>query len=131
MKKLSSHTLQALFNHYNTDHDCVHYALDWNPPHGTHTLTQKAQFYEYALLDGRRIVPASRTRRKHAGSSLVKVMWGEKTYTGIVDNIFQHVQQGILEETLWEEIRWMKYRDETPVDGDPWSELYVLLLFSL
>jgi hypothetical protein len=131
MQKLSSHALKALFDHYNTGHIRVHYALARNPPHGTYMLTQKVQLYEYALLDGRRIVPASRTRRKHAGSSLVKVTWNEKTYTGIVDNIFRHIQWGIEEETLWAEIRWMKYRDETPVDGDPWIELYVPLLFLL
>jgi hypothetical protein len=129
MQKLSSHTLKALFHHYNTEEIRIHYALAQNPPHGTHTLSQKAQFYEYALLDGCCIVPASCTCCKHAGSSLIKVTWTGKTYCGVVDNIFQHVQQRILEEILWAEIQWMKYHDQTPVDGDPWSELYVLLVF--
>jgi hypothetical protein len=123
MNKISVFVLQALFTYYNAGTvQRVHYALDRKPPRTSQMLNQRAQFYEYALLDGRRIVPASRTRRKHAGSSLVKVIWNGKMCVGIVDNIFRHTQRSFEDDQLWAEMRWMKLRDESPVVDDPWHD---------
>jgi hypothetical protein len=120
-EKLSNHVQRALHDYYNYNGDKrVHYALDREPPRGSYELNQKAQFYEYALLGGRRIVPSTRSRRKNAGSSLVKVIWENRSYAGIVDRIFRHHQRGIDVDDLWAEMRWMVRRDESPVEDDIW-----------
>jgi len=118
---MSNHVQHALFSYYNSHGESrVHYALDRNPSRGSYVLNQKAQFYEYALLGGRRIVPSTRSRRKNAGSSLVKVVWDNRSYAGIVDRIFRHHQRGIDAEDLWAEMRWMVRRDGSPVEDDIW-----------
>ena len=122
-QSISEAAQTALLQHYNSGViQKVHHFLARNPSTGSRLLKPTAtRFYEHALLDGRRITPTTRTRRKTAGLCLVKVIWQAKMFAGIVENIFRHDQPGILDTTIWAEMRWMKYLDLTPVEGDPWS----------
>jgi len=113
----------ALVRHYNSGNiGRVHHMLTRQPPRGSRLFTVTgAKYFEYALLDGRRITPSTRTRRKTAGSSIVKVIWKGCMFAGIVENIFRHMQKDVLDDTIWAEIRWMKHLDVSPVENDPWS----------
>lgn len=114
----------ALVKHYNSGGVArVHHLLTRQPPRGSRQFSSQGRYFEYALLDGRRITPASRTRRSNAGSSIVVVIWNGGRFAGIVESIFRHDQRNILDDTIWAEIRWMKRSDLCPVEGDPWSEL--------
>ena len=96
--------------------------LTQQPPRGSRLFTATSmKYFEYALLDGRRISPTTRTRCKTAGSSIVKVIWKGSMFAGIVENIFRHTQRDILDDTIWAEIRWMRHLDVSPVENDPWS----------
>lgn len=120
---LSDPAQAALLRHYNTGGiQRVHHFLTRKPPRGSKLLKPTAvRFYEYALLDGWRITPITRTRRRTAGSSLVKIVWEGKTFAGVVETIFRHDQPGIMEDRVWTEIRWMKHLDLIPAEDDPWS----------
>lgn len=119
-----SENLQAtLMRHYNSNGvHRVHTVLTRQPPRGSVLFKPTTvRFYEHALLDHRRIVPTTRTRRRTAGSSLVKVTWREQMFAGIVESIFHHDQPRIEDGILWAEIRWMKHLDVVPAANDPWS----------
>jgi hypothetical protein len=113
----------ALVKHYNSGNiGRVHHMLTRQPPRGSCLFTATGgNYFEYALLDGRRITPTTRTRRKTAGSSIVKVVWEGSMFAGLVENIFRHAQKDVLDNTIWAEIRWMKHLDVSPVENDPWS----------
>ncbi len=87
-----------------------------------------AFFFSYVLIDGRRITPTSQTRRKHAGSSLVKVLHDGAVLYGVVLNIFRHDQPGVDDDTLWAEMNWMKPVDECPLENNIWADLCVTSL---
>ena len=118
----------ALLQYYNLGGiQKVHHFLARAPSAGSRLLKPTAtRFYEHALLDGQRITPTTRTHRKTAGSCLVKVIWEEKMFAGIVENIFRHDQPGMMDTTIWAEMRWMKYLDLAPIEGDPWSIVLVM-----
>lgn len=120
---LSDSAQAALLRHYNSGGiHRVHHYLTRNPPRGSTLFRPTAvRFYEYILLDGRRIVPTTRTRRRTAGSSLVKVTWKEQMFAGVVKTIFHHDQPRITEDIVWAEIDWMKHLDLAAVEDDPWS----------
>lgn len=114
----------ALFAQYNSDRQySVHYALDPNPHPGSSRLQDFALFHDFALLDGRRITPLSRSARELSGSSIVKALIGEDFWYGEVISIFTHAQPGIANGSqLLAEFRWMKELPLSPVDDDPWSD---------
>jgi hypothetical protein len=128
---ISEAVQSALLQHYNSGGvQRVHHFLARNPSAGSRLLKANAtRFYEYALLDGRRITPTTRTRRKTAGSCLVKVMWEGKMFAGVVESIFHHDQPSVANATVWAEMRWMKYLDLSPVEGDPWSIVSVSITY--
>lgn len=81
-------------------------------------------FYDFALLDGRRITPASKSTRESFGSSLIKARVGPDFYYGEIISIFSHVQPNAADGSqLQAEFRWMKELALSPVQDDPWSEL--------
>lgn len=98
----------------------VHHVLNRVHSADSLPLSQVAQFYEYALLQGRRITPLTRSRRKSAGSSLISIEWHGRWYAGEVLSIFHHLQSDLLVQPLFAEIRWLKPLDISPIDGDPW-----------
>jgi hypothetical protein len=120
--ELGGYALDALKNHYNRERECVHHILDRNPPLGSQRLRRTATFYEYILLDGRRITPTQRTLRKNAGSSLIKTVIHGQRFCGAVASFFRHEQPNITDDTLWAEVTWMEDQFLSPVDGDPWSD---------
>ena len=114
----------ALLNHYNTDGRIrVYSMLTRSPPEGANLLKQTAQFLNYALLDGRRITPLSRSQRESAGSSIICINWQGRTHSGEVLNIFEHNQYILGSPMLFAEIRWMKQSAYSPVDDNPWLGL--------
>ncbi|KIJ09289.1 hypothetical protein PAXINDRAFT_87673 [Paxillus involutus ATCC 200175] len=122
-QRLSDDARVALYHHYNRQEKKVHYALEINHPHTSSQLNDFALFYQFVLLDGRRLTPLSKTTRESARSSLVKVLINDKSYYGEVINIFSHTQAGLSDGTqLLAEFRWMIELPLSPVEGDPWSE---------
>ncbi|KIJ57838.1 hypothetical protein HYDPIDRAFT_171515, partial [Hydnomerulius pinastri MD-312] len=124
-QRVSDQLRVALYMHYNSMRPhSVHYALESTPRPGSTQLNDFGLYYQYALLDGRRITPLSRTNRESAGSSIVKGMIEDKTYYGEVINIFSHRQLGVTDGMqLLAEMRWMIELPLSPVENDPWSDL--------
>lgn len=124
---LSDNARAALYNRYNQVTKAIYYPLDRHIPHGAFILNSCAQFYNYALLDGRRITPLSRSLRNSAGSSIIQSIWNDTTYAGEVLNIFHHPQKGVARSILFAEIRWMKKLDLCPMASSnnnfPWDKL--------
>jgi len=68
-----------------------------------------------------------RSQRENAGSYIIKYIWRDDYHAGEVINIFHHQQTGILDESLFTEVRWMKHLSISPLaGGDPWEDLYVV-----
>jgi hypothetical protein len=131
-EKLSDPARLALLRGYNATQPRVHFILDRVFHPQSVPLHDYAVFYCYGLLDGRRITPASQSKRASAGSYLVKVESEGKTWYGEVINIFRHPQPGVpgtMTERLLAEFRWMKEVPISPVNDDPWSDLWVFPLF--
>lgn len=85
-----------------------------------------ACFYEYVLVDGRRITPLSNNLRKSAGSSIIKVLWDGDMFAGEVLSFFHHDQPCVNDKTLFAEVKWLKHLPDTcAAAGDPWFALYV------
>ena len=124
---LSDTARASLYAFYNANGPRVHYALERNHAPNTRVLHDNAQFYNYALLDGRRITPTSRSRRELVGSSIIKYIWNGEPYGGEVINIFHHAQPNTDSSTLFAEIRWMKRSNHSPLCSHenpyPWHEL--------
>jgi hypothetical protein len=121
-KSVNGFALDILKTHYNQDQIRVHSYLDRHPARGVRFLKTSATFFEYILLEGRRITPLQRTLRKSAGSSIVKANIDSKRYCGLVLSFFRHDQPGIFDNTIWAELIWMEEQDLSPVEDDPWSE---------
>jgi hypothetical protein len=115
--------LEALKDHYNRDAPLVHHVLDPNPPPRSQRLRRLGTFYDYIILDGRRITPTQRTLRKNAGSSLIKAVIQGQEFCGVVQSFFRHHQPDIADDTLWAEVIWMEEENLSAVEDDPWSEL--------
>ncbi|KAJ7770025.1 hypothetical protein B0H16DRAFT_1777103, partial [Mycena metata] len=115
----------GLFKYYNRNRSQVHFAR--LPTSRTSMLAPHVDFYEFALLDGKRITATSRSRRNTAGSSLIQVRHGDEdeAYAGEIRHIFRHSQTGVAEpnDTILAHIEWMKRSDLTPLDGSefPWN----------
>jgi hypothetical protein len=114
--------LHALVDYYNKDGVRVSLA-NFNfggTTSKTEVLHSYADTYNYALLDGRRLTPTTRSRRQTAGSSLVQVIFDGEPFAGELHTIFRHKQVGIpdSEHTLLAFIRWMVPSGRTPLDDD-------------
>jgi hypothetical protein len=116
----------ALLNHYNDGRSepAVHHRLDRTATSSA-VLRRRAEFFDYLLLDGRRITPSALTRRVHEGSSLVKAAVKGSELVGVVVSLFRHRQPGIQEDIIWAEMRWMKELQLCPTDKDYWMPLCV------
>ncbi|KII89950.1 hypothetical protein PLICRDRAFT_571418 [Plicaturopsis crispa FD-325 SS-3] len=120
---LSQEARLGLHVYYNqTTPGRVHYALEARQTPHSRRLLESAEFFDWALLDGRRITPTSRTLRNSAGSSIVKVIYDGEPFSGEVRSIFRHNQPGIADTTVFAEVEWMKLLDLSPVEDDPWSQ---------
>ncbi|KAJ7816560.1 hypothetical protein B0H13DRAFT_1663304, partial [Mycena leptocephala] len=75
--------------------------------------------YNFALLDGRRVTPTSRSSRHSAGSAIVQVRIGTGRYAGEIRSIFSHQQTlgQTAVRTLFVAIAWMQVSDFTPLDN--------------
>ncbi|KZT18250.1 hypothetical protein NEOLEDRAFT_1080673, partial [Neolentinus lepideus HHB14362 ss-1] len=121
LQPLSRSAILALCNHYNSQGTRVHMPLEQQPLCGTRPVAPSALFFDYAVLDGRGIIPTSHTHRKNAGSSLVKVIIDGQMYGGEVHQIFQHFQRDIRDDVIWAEMRWMKPVKKILTRKDVWS----------
>lgn len=74
--------------------------------------------YDFALLDGRRITPTSRSSRNSAASAIIQARIGNEREAGEILSLFIHNQTGISNSgnTLLAAIRWMKKSDFTPLE---------------
>ncbi|KAJ7233434.1 hypothetical protein C8J57DRAFT_1577602, partial [Mycena rebaudengoi] len=79
-----------------------------------------ADFFEFALLDGRRITPTTRSRRSTAGSSLIQVRHKDEAFAGEIRHILRHRQPGNTDSqnTLLVWVAWMKVSNFTPLNRD-------------
>ncbi|KAJ6532811.1 hypothetical protein B0H10DRAFT_2247399 [Mycena sp. CBHHK59/15] len=111
----------ALYDYYNRDPD--YQQIRYNAREGDEdlaTLILLADVYDYALLDGRRITPTTRSRRNTAGSSIIQTYFGDEAWAGEVRAIFLHRQPGVSksEETLLIMVAWMKESEYGPLNDD-------------
>lgn len=122
-QSLSTLALKYLHGYYNSGGQArVYYSTSRHIPPGARLLSPSAIFYKYALLDGRRVVPLTRTQRRTAGSSIVRVLLDGRALGGEVLSLFCHSQPGINNDTLWAEMRWMKRVYAVPTREDLWVQ---------
>ncbi|KAJ7305462.1 hypothetical protein DFH08DRAFT_825153 [Mycena albidolilacea] len=126
-EKLDDLIRQGLEYYYNKDQPQVHYLLAVNPSPNTSTLASHAETYNFALLDGRRITPTSRSERNTAGSSIVQARINNKRHAGEIRSIFVHRQPGVQgsSETVLAAVAWMKRSEHTPLENPKfvWDQL--------
>lgn len=107
----------------------------WEGGRDLPVLLPYADVYEYALLDGRRITPTTRSRRNQAGSSIIQARFQGEECAGEVRTIFLHRQPGIpsAEETVLITVNWMNESKFSPLDGGDrgfvWHQLCVSTLY--
>jgi hypothetical protein len=121
----------GLVNHYNKHEPTVHLPFaDLPPGSSTKILGSYVQTYNYALLDGRRIIPTTRARARSAESGLIQIQFKGEAYVGEVRVIFQHDQMGIpgSKDALLAYIKWLKPSNLTPLNNNAfvWNDLSVL-----
>ncbi|KAJ6459896.1 hypothetical protein C8R45DRAFT_802459, partial [Mycena sanguinolenta] len=89
-------------------------------------LRPHADFYKYALLEGRRLTPTTESRRNTAGSSLIQVRYHDLPFAGEIRYIFQHAQTGVVDfesPEILVRVEWMKTTNLTPLDNVTlWSD---------
>ncbi|KAJ7708084.1 hypothetical protein B0H17DRAFT_1124864 [Mycena rosella] len=118
----------GLLNYYNRDAPTVHLPLaNLQPGARTKMLDPHAETYNYATLDGRRIVPTTRSKGGSAKAALVQVDFKGETHVGELRVIFRHAQPGLptSKDTLLAYINWLKRSDLTPLDDNKfiWKDL--------
>jgi hypothetical protein len=103
----------------------VHLSQESNPPPNSVPLNNKANFFKYAFLDGRRIYASAHSRHSSLGSSLIKYMHLIKNNPccGLVTLIFNHNQSG--QTTLFAQVSWMQYDWSTPLKHYIWDSMYI------
>ncbi|KAF8181189.1 hypothetical protein K438DRAFT_1768026 [Mycena galopus ATCC 62051] len=115
----------GLLRHHNREGPKVYFAHSTNPVAGTIMLSPVVDFYNFALLDGKRLTPTTRSRRNTAGSSLIQVRYKSEAFVGEVRQILRHIQPGIttLNNVMLVHVSWMKRSNLTPLDGGrfPWD----------
>ncbi|KAK6974626.1 hypothetical protein R3P38DRAFT_2378737, partial [Favolaschia claudopus] len=106
----------GLFRYYNQDRPQVHYAGDKGTA-GTRILESFIETFNFAFLDGRKIIPTTRSARNSAGSSIVQVRIGDKRHAGEIRSLFVHQQSGVVgsSNTVLAAISWMIESDWTPL----------------
>ncbi|KAJ7858910.1 hypothetical protein B0H14DRAFT_2254838, partial [Mycena olivaceomarginata] len=79
-----------------------------------------AETCNYALLDGRRLTPTTRSKRGSAGSSLVQVKFNDELYVGEIPVIFRHKQSGVpsSKQPLLAFVAWMKPSKFIPLNDN-------------
>ncbi|KAJ7193720.1 hypothetical protein GGX14DRAFT_301290, partial [Mycena pura] len=91
----------------------------------TTMLSPFVTFYNYALLDGKRITPTSRSRRNTAGSSLIQYRYADAAHVGEVRHVIRHQQPGVTveDDRILAHVEWMKRSNLTPLDSSkfPWD----------
>ncbi|KAJ7046028.1 hypothetical protein C8F04DRAFT_1322501, partial [Mycena alexandri] len=89
-------------------------------------LMPYADVYNYALLDGRRIIPTDRSIQNTAGSSIVQVRFGDEACAGEVRAVLVHKQPNVPESgsTVLLMVEWMIESADTPLDNNEfiWSK---------
>jgi hypothetical protein len=108
----------GLVNYYTSLGEQIHLSgnTDNSEPLGSH-----AQFFHYALLDGRRIRSIKHPESKHGsiGCSLIQIQYRGEIFSGEVQTIFRHKQEGLfdpqLRDRLLVHIQWMK----PALEGNP------------
>ncbi|KAJ7882906.1 hypothetical protein B0H13DRAFT_1572339, partial [Mycena leptocephala] len=90
-------------------------------------LGSYVQTYNYALLDGRRIIPTTRARARSAESGLIQIQFKGEAYVGEVRVIFQHDQMGIpgSKDALLAYIKWLKPSNLTPLNNNAFVRRYL------
>ncbi|KAJ7598689.1 hypothetical protein C8J56DRAFT_708797, partial [Mycena floridula] len=107
---------------YNSGrHGPFHLDMEKHVQPNSTAISRFARRLNYATLDGRRISPTSRTLRRSAGSSIVKVVIDGKRKGGEVRELFLHRQSKINQDIVFAAIDWMDYADLSPVEDDPWA----------
>jgi hypothetical protein len=115
----------GIVNYYNQNGPKVHLTRA-RPGGNTEMLGSFADTYSYALLDGRRVMLITESRRG-AGSSLIQIHFKNELYAGEIRHIFRHKQTGVSQskETMLAFVAWMIPSTETPLDADNfmWNDL--------
>ncbi|KAJ7247963.1 hypothetical protein C8J57DRAFT_1240479 [Mycena rebaudengoi] len=78
----------GIVNYYNQNRPKVHLTRA-RPGGNTEMLGSFADTYSYALLDGRRVMSITESRRG-AGSSLIQIHFKNELYAGEIRHIFRH-----------------------------------------
>ncbi|KAK7020910.1 hypothetical protein R3P38DRAFT_3548248, partial [Favolaschia claudopus] len=114
----------GIVNYYNQHGAKVHLPLGI-PGANTEALDSFVNFYDYALLDGRRLTFTNYSRRG-AASSLIQVHFNGEPHAGEIRHLFRHRQQGILdsEKTVLAFIEWLVPTLDTPMENNdfPWHD---------
>ncbi|KAJ7810918.1 hypothetical protein B0H14DRAFT_2378759, partial [Mycena olivaceomarginata] len=101
----------------------VHFALD--KVVGTTMLSPVVELHNFALLNGKRLIPTERSRRNTAGSSLIQFRYEGEAFAGEVRQILRHIQPEVptSKNVILVHISWMKCSNLTPLDGGrfPWD----------
>jgi hypothetical protein len=90
-------------------------------------LSPFVDFREFALLDGKRITPTTRSRRNTAGSSIIQARHDGEAYAGEIRHLIRHRQPGFSDagnHKMLAHICWMKRSNLTPLNDQkfPWDD---------
>ncbi|KAJ7710878.1 hypothetical protein B0H17DRAFT_1123966 [Mycena rosella] len=84
----------GLVNYYNQHGHKVHLTRARPAEGNSQMLGSFAETYDYVLLDGRRLAPTTRSKRRSAGSSIIQFQFNGEPYAGEIRVIFRHKQTG-------------------------------------
>jgi hypothetical protein len=132
--------LMGLLHYYDRDETRVHLPRTRPQMSNTEVLGSFLEIYNYALLDGHRVTPTTRSKRGSAGSSLIQIYWlnpntpaaGREPqeplpYVGDIRQMFKHTQSDVptSDSTLLVFVAWLKPSTETPLENNKfiWHEL--------
>lgn len=115
--------LLRFYNAEGVNQVCL--ALERHPPVGSVTLSERARFYQYVTLNGRRITPLSRSLRSSAGSSIIRALFNGAKFAGELLSVFDHLQPGFAAPSLFGHVRWMRKIEDCPLEENVWVNLQV------
>jgi hypothetical protein len=117
----------GLLAYYNRNGSKFHLARARPQGRDTEMLGSFAETCNYALLDGRRLTPTTRSKRGSAGSSLVQVKFNDELYVGEIPVIFRHKQSSVpsSKQPLLAFVAWMKPSKFIPLNDNSfiWNDL--------
>ena len=118
-KLLSLEQQQLLVNHYHDAYPDVHIVTRTALYPSAHSkfIHGQAQFHNYLILDGRRIIPSSSVT--HAPNSIIQADYGDTRYVTQVIDIITHHQPGIERDATLLNVRWFS-RNEN-IDTSAWD----------